>query len=114
MKIVNNARDLLQEGETAMVIFTRGPQLVKHADGTGTTGNWKMTPRIDVDWLVIYLRKADGSNKIYRAKPVAVRSSIEDGRSGIEFASLQLMGQTTASWYQFAATQANPVRYLQK
>lgn len=114
MKLVETARDLLNEGETAMIIFTRGPEFVKHSDGTGLTGYWKMSPRIDVDWLIIYLRKPNGSNEVYRAKPVAVKGPDENGRSGIELAAIHFEGHTTATWYQFADTQANPVRYLQK
>lgn len=114
MKSIAKARDLLQEGETAVIIFTRGPEFIRHPDGTGLTGYWKLAPRIDVDWLIVYLRKVDGSNDVYRAKAVAVNRRPDDDRAGIELTSIERIGQTSATWYQFAETQANPVRYLQK
>jgi hypothetical protein len=39
------ARDLVQAGESAVAIFTRGGRFVLREDGTGYTGNWVINPK---------------------------------------------------------------------
>ena len=114
MSMIERARDLLKEGESAVVIFTRGSNFQVHGDGTGVTGYWKVTPQVDVDRVIIYRRQPDRTNEVYMAKPVAVRGPDEEDRYSIELAAVQRVGATEAKWYQFAETQANPVRYLAK
>jgi hypothetical protein len=112
MFTIERARDLLQAGETAVVIFTRGSNFQIHADGTGVTGYWKVMPQGDVDQVIVYHRQPDKTNKVYTAKPVAVRGPDEEDRYSIELSAVQQVGSTEAKWFQFAETQANPVRYL--
>lgn len=46
-----NAHELLRSGESALVIFTRGIHFETFADGTGSSGYWKVAPQIEADRL---------------------------------------------------------------
>jgi len=38
-----NARERIAPGETAVVVFTHGPPFVRRGDGSGSTGNRKIS-----------------------------------------------------------------------
>lgn len=109
---IQTASELLHPGETALVLFTRGTQFQQYANGTGSTGYWKVHPDKAVDCVIIYHRQDDGTNEIYKAMPVAYNGPDEENRYLIQLITVQSIGTTTSKWFTFADTQANPVRYL--
>lgn len=47
------AKDLLQKGESAIVIFTDGVHFHRKPNGTGWTGDWAINPNRDAIKVVV-------------------------------------------------------------
>lgn len=107
-----NAQSLLKAGQTAVAVFTRGRNLNLNADGTGTTGNWKVRGDLDVDKVIIYHRRDQYSNEIYLADFDGVTEAGE-GRRTIHFVNASLKDSTEKTWSEFAEASQNPVKYIQ-
>ena len=107
------ALDLLQPGETAIVLFTRGDNLRIQSDGTGESGNWKMNPDCDFNKVIIYLRKKD-KNQIYIGTFSDIVDSREKGRYIVKFINVELRGETKDDWLEFGAQSQSPVQYIEK
>ena len=116
---INHASDLLDPGESAIVVFTRNRHLVRiNADGSGTSGNWHTNPdHHDIpDKLIIYNRSSSvpQQNEVYVASYLHAVGSGSPGRVIIHFQDARHAGTTSRSWYDFADAGTNPVRYLSK
>ena len=105
------AQSLLEAGQTAVAVFTKGSNLNLNADGTGTTGDWKVRGDLDVDKVIIYHRRDQDSNEIYLADFDGVTEAGE-GRRTIHFVNAMLKDSTGKSWKEFAATGQSPVKYI--
>lgn len=112
--MIQTATDLLRSGETALVLFTRGSQFQQHPSHNGSTGYWKVDPATAVDCVIIYHRQEDRTNELYRTTPVAFHGPDAENRYLIQLTGVQPVGTTPSQWFEFADTQANPVRYLSK
>lgn len=112
--MIQTATDLLQPGETALVLFTRGSQFQQYANQTGSTGYWKVHPDKVVDWVIVYHRQEDRNNVLYKALPVAYNGPDTENRYLIQLTQVEEVGATKTKWFAFADTHANPVRYLTK
>lgn len=109
------ARDLVDQNESAIVIFTDGTHLHLNADGTGTTGYWVINPGRTVDKVIIYHRRqSSDANDVYIGNYSDVAASPEDGRYNINLIGLRFVGSTTANWHEFAESGTNPIRYFEK
>lgn len=107
------AKDLIDENETAVVFFTRGERFHIGEGGRGSTGNWKMAPGRAFDKVIVYRRDpATQTNEVYVAIPVGVRPNGEADRYIIDLADIRYVGTTEANWTTFAEAGPNPVRYL--
>src|SRR6266571_8663795 len=115
---INRAFDLLDSGESAIVLFTRELNLVEpNADGSGTSGNWLTNPDYhdQPDKVIIYNRlpgQVSSETEVYLANYVDAIESKSPGRYIIHYQDFVLKGTTNSSWYEFADTGPNPVRYL--
>jgi hypothetical protein len=107
--------DVLEAGETAIVIFTRERQLVLRPDGTGYTGNWVVDLRRAYSRVVIYNRDKteDAGGDVILATHVSTQASNEAGRCVVHFRDAVRRGRTAISWKEFADTGQNPVRYVE-
>jgi hypothetical protein len=116
MQSYNFAKDLLSDGQSAIVVYTEGGQFVDNHDGTGTTGWWEVEPGCEVNRVILYRRGAGGKsdNDIYTAKFDGLEGPREDGKFSIRLAELAFAGRSQSNWWVFAETQANPVRYVSK
>jgi hypothetical protein len=117
MDLIDKASDLLNPGETAMVVFTEGLHLVLHSDGTGTSGNWKIDPKRRVGKVIIYKRDSEATdqlNKVYLADHTGIVGEVEGKRYIIGLQNTTLRGVTDQNWRMFADAGTNPVRYLKK
>ena len=114
MTTIDKARDLLNPGEKALVLLTRGHQLSINADKSGYTGNWVVDHPLSVDRVVIYLRpnRAGSRADIFLADFVASKPSDEERRFVIEFQNARRIGTSFRTWPEFAEGSQNPVRYL--
>ena len=74
--MIESIYDVLPSTGTALAVFTRGMHLQIEADGTGQSGNWRIDPNREFDYLIIYERDEDemgsASNKVYVAEPVGI------------------------------------------
>jgi hypothetical protein len=117
---IDSASNLLQSGETAIVLFTKGMRLVdRKSDGSGSSGNWVTNPGHHEipDKVIIYDRipgRIPLKSHVHMGDYVGAASSPERGRVVIRFQNLQEVGTTNQNWYQFADTGPGPVRYLKK
>ena len=114
---INSALDLLDPGESAVVLFTRGAHLTIDADGSGTSGNWVMSSSHSPDKVIIYCRPPEQLSPhadIYLADFVDTAQSPEPGRRIVRFQAARRVGTTVRNWPDFADTGTGPVRYLGK
>jgi hypothetical protein len=115
--MVQNARDLLEERETLLLIFTDGKNLdLDTGDGYASTGWWRMSPRRNPNRVVIYHKHSPGHDaRIYIGDFVGKEQRPSDRRYKIIFALPRFIGETSATWPEFAndgkGMQA-PLRYL--
>jgi hypothetical protein len=108
--------DLLEPGESALAVLTDGRHFRMNDDGSGRSGNRKVDPQRDVDLFIVYHRpgKAGDAAKLYRAVYTGATPSTEPGRAVVSFEEVEPAGVTRSSWREFAATWANPVRYMSR
>lgn len=110
------ASDLLEPGETALVISTYGEHFEVDAEGNGTTGHWVISPRRKIDRVIIYKRDGDRRRQeVYTGTPVGLHKSHREGRYVIALAEVRNLGPTTTPWHEFADLKKNaqnPIRYV--
>jgi hypothetical protein len=113
------ARDLIEKGETALVIFTLGKNFTVRDGGFGETGNWRIRKDAAADKVIIYFRnKLKGENEIIVADFVRLHHSREPGferRFAIEFSNARLAGSTELNWLEFTDSKRgaiSPVKYI--
>ena len=85
------AISVLEPGESAVVVFTRGINLKRDADGNGSSGSWKLNPRdlLRVTRIIIYDRNdIAGRNWVFSGKLEKIMPSINP--NGIFFISPNL------------------------
>jgi len=105
--------ELLQPGQTALCIFTRGERLHIGQDGHGSTGHWVIDPAKQVDVVVFYHRQPGeaADNQIYTAHPDGVQGPDDEERFTLALVDLTLRGTTESNWRSFCGTWTNPIRY---
>jgi hypothetical protein len=110
------ARDLIEAGESAVAIFTRGKQFVLRQDGTGYTGNWVIKPKKKVDKVIIYKRDSSGNNhEVFVGTLVEIIDSEEEGRRQVNMSDIRPAGTTDDNWNEFTETKpgaVNPIKYI--
>jgi len=108
-----NARELIAPGKSAVVVFTHGLHFVRREDGSGSTGNWKISLSRKFDRVIIYHRLDSATaNEVYTADADGIEASDEEGRRIILLKNVCHRGSTTANWREFANGSQYPVRYL--
>lgn len=116
---IERASNLLESGESAIVLFTRDLHLTINSDGSGTSGYWRINlgHHQQPDKVIIYNRVSEQVRReahIYLATYVAAVESTRPGRYVIEFQGGTPVGSSKSSWHEFAEAGTNPVRYLTK
>jgi hypothetical protein len=107
------AQDCISAGESAVVLFTRGPHFKRKSDGSGSTGNWKLDPGRTFDRVVIYHRiPKTMAGEIYVGDFIKTSPSREEERYIIHFSNLRLKGKTHLNWFQFGRGHQDPVQYF--
>lgn len=115
--LIDRARDVLQSGQSAIVIFTDGREFKHTPDGRGHTGYWVMDPKRPFEKVIIYRRdQKSGTNEVWTATPYGIIPAPEphSDRYIIYLSSVKRAGTTGKKWFPFAETGPNPIRYLTK
>jgi hypothetical protein len=111
------AKNLIDNGETAAVIFTDGRNFRLNDDGTGYSGNWRVRKDVRVDKVVVYVRK-QFTNDVYVGDFVQLVASTEDhlpDRRAFKFVGMKYAGSTRKNWNEFTDAKhgaVSPVRYI--
>lgn len=113
MKDVTRAEEVLQKGETAVVIFTRGHDTKIMGDGTGYTGYWVMNlERHQFDKVVLYWREGK-ENKVYVADFDGVIEE-QNGRYKLALSNIKRKATASSTWWGFInCRSSNPIRYIE-
>ena len=110
-----SATQLLRPGEVGLFIFTKGERFEVRADGSGSTGDWIVSPKRHVDWVVVYRRdRHDASlNELFQGRPAGMERSPRDAsRWVIRLSDIILVGDTGTNWPAFVATGRGSIRYI--
>jgi hypothetical protein len=110
---LTHVSELLEPGQSALCIFTRGMNFHVGQDGHGTTGHWVIDPNHPVDFVMLYLRQegANQNNEVYTAHVNGYEGPDEEHRFNIQLIDIVLHGATTVDWCHFCDTGQNPIRY---
>lgn len=103
---------VLRPGETALVLFTDGTNLRKTPQGH-VSESWKVDPGKQYDHVVIYCRHGT-HNYVLLAERGDPQARDEHGRHCVDFKATTFLGITNSDWPEFADTQQNPVRYIDR
>jgi hypothetical protein len=116
--MVKKSIELVEPGQNAVVIFTRGPLFVYDEKGEGTTGNWTAGAGSldEMDKVIIYKRDdLTGNNHIYMGDYGGWKQSPEPRRKIIRFSKLKEFGQTSSNWAEFGGSKGGlPFFYNRK
>jgi len=109
------ASEVLQPGQTAVVVFTHGEHFSFDVAGNGSSGKWVLDPETvkEVDKVIIYLRRDyENVNRIFLGNFAGLRASNLPDRYVIRFTGLKEVGAAEANWPNFASAGQNPVSYV--
>lgn len=115
MNNYSTAKDVVPQGQRAVVVFTRGGKLGFDDGGYGGTGDWKinLTRLEQVDKVIIYLReKGQIGGRIFMGNYVGYAPSPQPDRYIIYFSHLKPVGETTSTWTEFGSFGQNPVGFV--
>lgn len=112
------AKNIIEDDESAVVIFTDGRNLKTFDGGFATTGNWVIDNNLAVDRAIIYKRsRAERQAEIYLGTPLDVYPSGEIRRYVIRLADFSFVGTTDCNWNEFTESKkgaTNPIKYINK
>ncbi len=112
------AKNIIENDESAVIIFTDGRGWKTFDGGFATTGDWVIKGDFAVDKAIIYKRdKANNRNDVYLAKPLDVFPSKQSKRFVIRLSDVSFIGTTENNWCQFTESKKganNPVKYINK
>lgn len=110
MEIVT-AKQLLDDEQSALLIFTRGNHFIIKPDGSGSTGNWRIKSTVYSEKVIVYCRQAN-SNVVYTADFADLVNSSEPGRKIILLRNICAAGVTSSNWRQFGGRSQSPVQFI--
>ena len=114
--VINSALDLLQPGESAVVLFTRGQHLTLNPDGSGLSGNWRMGTYRNPDKVILYWRHPEAwpQADIYIGNYMDAIESPEQGRRIVRFSHWTEVGTADQPWTKLVGPGRGPMRYITK
>jgi len=110
----NTAQELLQPGETCLIVLTDGLHFTKNPDGAGSSGYWNINPKRSVDRIMVYHK--GGPNRKFLADLFIAEydgaTANKYGKFKVKFRDMKLAGTTNSKWQEFAGSGQSPVRYV--
>jgi hypothetical protein len=113
--MIKKAVDLVNPGEKAIVVFTRGEHFEHDNNGKGFTGYWVAGGNTieQIDKVIVYVQDTiAGTNKVYLGTYSHWEPSPRPGRKNIFFSGLEYKGLTGSNWREFGGTAWSPTFYL--
>lgn len=124
MRELYDACECVPNGESALIVRTRGTHFERMADGAGSTGHWAVAKAhaLEQTWVLVFWER-DGYAEVWRGRRTSVNGPFrvaphDDGtekrqRYSIGLADVARVGNTTRSWQAFTGSRARtPVRYV--
>jgi hypothetical protein len=110
---LENAAELVADGETAVAVMTDGRRF-EHHGGKGSTGNWGISARRRPRRVIVYKLVTDSPREaeVWIGDVTGIMPSDEGGLSIIHFENLRCAGLTKEKWNRFASTGRQRIRYL--
>jgi len=112
------AKNILEDDESAVVIFTDGKGWKVFDGGFAMTGDWVIDQHLAVDRAIIYKRdKATNRTDVYLGKPLDVYPSKLKRRFVIRLSDVSYVGTTDNNWSEFTESKkgaTNPIKYINK
>jgi hypothetical protein len=117
VNVVWRAGDLLGPGETGIVLFTEGRNLILHRDGTGSSGNWVIDSTRQVGRVIVFqeVEHRQGlTADVFSGEFVGFEGPNLDGRFVVRMRGVSVAGLSPCGWQEFVGPGQNPVRYLER
>jgi hypothetical protein len=120
---IDQASNLVNSGESAIVLFTREPPGSQDAlfyirpDKSGWSGNWVIAPDLRADKVIIYYRppgRGTHYGEIFMARYEDTVPSPTPKRYRIKFQGVEQVGTTTRNWLDFAGQGQPPTGLISK
>ena len=112
------AKNIIENDESAIVIFTDGTNLKIFDGGFATTGNWVIDKNLAVDKAIIYKRdRANNQSEVYLGTPLDVFPSKTQRRFVVRLSDVSFVGTTERNWCEFTESKrgaTNPIKYINK
>ena len=112
------AKNIIEDDESAIVIFTDGTNLKIFDGGFATTGNWVIDKNLAVDKAIIYKRdKVNNRSEVFLGKPFDVFPSKMLRRYIVRLSDVSFVGTTENNWHEFTQSKkgaTNPIKYINR
>lgn len=112
------AKNMLENDESAVVIFTDGKGWKTFDGGFAMTGDWVIDKNLAVDKAIIYKRdKSKKRTDVFLGKPLDVFPSKLKRRYVIRLSDVSFIGTTANNWHEFTESKkgaTNPIKYINK
>jgi len=112
------AKNIIEDDESAIVIFTDGRGLKIFDGGFAITGDWLIDRNLAVDKAIIYKRdKEKNLTEIFLGKPMDVFPSKTNRRFVVRLSDVSFVGTTENNWHEFTESKkgaTNPIKYINK
>lgn len=108
-----NARDLVNVGESALVLYDDGE--VEIDDGTGVTGPLTVNIHLQVDKVIIFQQVADDEEDgvVYVADFVRFEETETEDGFRVRFADAEKLGAAGSGWFSFSGRSDTATYHLQ-
>ena len=112
------AKNIIEDDESAIVIFTDGTNLKTFDGGFANTGNWVINKNLAVDKAIIYKHdRVNNRAEVFLGKPFDVFPSKMLRRYVVQLSDVSFVGTTENNWCEFTESKkgaTNPIKYINK
>ena len=112
------AKNIIEDDESAIVIFTDGKGLKIFDGGFATTGDWVIDRNLMVDKAIIYKRDREKNlTEVFLGKPMDVFPAKTNRRFVVRLSDVSFVCTTENNWQEFTESKkgaTNPIKYINK
>ena len=119
------ARDFVEQGESALVVFTREGAFEMNDEGNGFIPNLPINIHEEIDRVILFVAGAEDDDELEREHEeeeeenriwIADYAALDEAEGvgfTVRFARAVYAGATGEEWSAFAGTGSSPIRYIQ-